>query len=256
MNKFEAFKSGTFALSGKKRKEKRKKNDKGATTKMAGKKRIITKSDLAILETINRFGYMTVKEIAEISERQEKPVYTRLKALCDHGLLNHRRMFYATAGAYWLTHEGKNACYSELTPIKELNVATFNHGLKVVGVYIGLKKRYGEKLIWITDREILSSKVMNASTFKGAFQALKSKVPDGIAVYENRKFAVEVELSLKGRNRMKKIIENYVTALKNNTFQGILYYTGEPRVRKRLEETIADVAGTLANHFQIEALKE
>jgi predicted transcriptional regulator len=245
MDKFKALKSGTFAMLGKK--------STGVMKKMptTNKKRIITKKDLEILETINRFGYMTVKEIAKISGRQEKRIYTRLKTLCDYGLLNYQTLFYGTPRTYWLTYDGKITCDSPLTPIKGLKAATYMHGLKVVGVYIKLKEQYGEGMTWITDREIMSSRVTSAQTFKAAFQALKAKIPDGVIVYENKKFAVEVELSLKGSSRMKKIIGDYVKALSDGVFQAVLYYTDSQRVQKRLEETIMAVAGTSANRFRI-----
>jgi hypothetical protein len=97
----------------------------------------------------------------------------------------------------------------------------------------------------------MSSRVTNAETFKAAFQALKAKIPDGVVVYENKKFAVEMELTLKGSNRMKKIIGDYVKAMSDGIFNAVLYYTDNQRVQKRLEETIIAVAGTSVNRFKI-----
>jgi hypothetical protein len=234
--------------------KRRKANFSMAAKKSEGHK--ITENDIAILTTINRFGFMTVREIAKITGRLETVVYSRLKVLCDYELLENQRLFYGKPGAYWLTYQGKIACESPLSTIKGPRIATYNHDLCVIAVYIELKKKYGEKLSWLTAREIMSEKFAaskngEASPPRNALAPIKGHIADGVALFDDKKFAVEVELSMKGPARLKKIIAEYVKALNSGIFNAVLYDTNNPHIADRLKEVITAVTGQLAGHFRI-----
>jgi hypothetical protein len=76
-----------------------------------------------------------------------------------------------------------------------------------------------------------------------------------VAIYDNKKFAVEVELSLKSSARLRKIIEDYVKLLNKGEFHGILYFSSRRRVAEVLQTTIRAVAGVQAIRFSIGDLK-
>lgn len=219
------------------------------------KNRVITERDIAIMQEINRFGFMTVAEVARLFSIQEQRAYHRLKIMCNFELLQHQRLLHNIPGAYWLTRHGQNACKSALSPIKAPRLATFEHELRVIRVYLNLRERYGSALSWITPREILSTKVAQAQTFKQAFAAMKSKTPDGIAMHDTKRFAIEVELSLKGNVRLKKIIADYARSIHESTFDAVLYYTDQQHIAKKLEDIIAAVAGSTTARFKIGMLK-
>jgi hypothetical protein len=210
---------------------------------------------VTILEEINRFGYMTIREIAAITKRHEKVIYGRLKVLRDQEMLKHKQLLWGRPGAYWLTCKGQRFAKSLLTPIKEPRISTYAHELAIISVFIEIKARYGEKLTWLTARELMSDKISAAQNYKEAFKQLKNRVPDGIALFDGRKFAVEVELALKGKARLSQIINNYAKSLENHLFDGILYYTDQPRIADRLNETINTVAGATAGRFRVGEVK-
>jgi hypothetical protein len=228
-----------------------KKRGCGNDAKRRKKQIAITKNDIVIIGLINRFGFLTVKEISKITNRLEKVVYQRLKLLCDGGFLQHKAIFWGQHGAYWPTYKGQAACRSLLTPIKAPRVATYAHELKVVEVYMALKERYGEKLSWLTARELMSDKIASAADFKQAFKALRSRTPDGIAIYEGRKFAVEVELSLKKNARLRQIIGSYASAINGGLYDLVLYYTDQPGIADKLKAAIAGVGGVAGAKFRV-----
>jgi hypothetical protein len=229
--------------------------DKNKEKTRARKPAAFSENDVTILEEINRFGFMTVREIASITKRHEKVVYSRLKFLCDQEMLKHKQLFWGQPGTYWLTYKGQRLAKSLLTPIKEPRVSTYAHELAVIAVFIEMKARYGEKLTWLTARELMSDKISAAQNYKEAFKQLKNRTPDGIAIFDGRKFAVEVELALKGKSRLTQIVNNYTKSLENHIFDAILYYTNQPRIADRLNETIAAVAGTAAGRFRVGEVK-
>jgi hypothetical protein len=215
----------------------------------------LTENDVIILEEINRFGFMTVREIATITKRHEKVVYSRLKFLCEQEMLKHKQLLWGHPGAYWLTYRGQRFAKSLLTPIKEPRISTYAHELAVIAVFIEMTAKYGEKLSWLTARELMSDKISAAENYKEAFKRLKSKIPDGIALFDGKKFAVEVELTLKGKARLAQIVNNYTKALEKHIFDAILYYTNQPRIANRLNETINAVAGAAAGRFRVGEVK-
>jgi len=216
---------------------------------MSVRGRVITERDKQILNVINRFGFMTVIEVAAIFNMQEQRAYARLKVLNDAGLIKHERILHSYPGAYWITREGRETSGSLLTPIREPRLATFEHELKVIQVYLALKNKYGDNLIWITAREILSGKIADAKTTKEAFRLLKSKIPDALILRDGKRFAIEVELSLKSTPRLKKILADYSANMSKGVFDGVLYYTDKDTIAERLEKLISTTA--FAGQFRI-----
>jgi hypothetical protein len=203
------------------------------------KNQTLTKNDLDILDKINRFGFLTVREIARMTDRQETVIYRRIKLLCDGDYLNHKLIFWGQPGAYWLTYKGKTICNSPLSTIRCPSVGTYAHELKVAEVYINLKGKYGDKFSWLTARELVSEKVDAAADYARAFKSMKTRrTPDGVLLYNSQKIAIEVELSLKRKIRQRQIISNYMKLLNHGIFDMVIYFIDKTTVGEHLKEAI------------------
>jgi hypothetical protein len=214
----------------------------------------ITERDRDIITLINKFGFMTADRLGKIYSISQSRVHRRLKILCDKNLLRHNRLLSAYPGAYWPTKDGKELSGSFLTPIHAPRLATFEHDLKVIDVYIDIKEKYGDSVNWLTSREILSRRITEARSTREAFQALKSKIPDAILVRGDKKFAVEIELSTKSRQRLRKILAGYAASLAQGTLNSVLYYTTRQTIAERLERLIEEA--NLSEYFRILKIKD
>jgi hypothetical protein len=213
----------------------------------------ITERDKNIIALINRFGFMTADKLSKIYGITQSRIHRRLKILCDRNLLNHERILSAYPGAYWPTRNGKELSDSFLSPIHGPRLATFEHDLKVVDVYIDIKEKYKNSVDWLTSREILSNRISEAKDASEAFKVLKSKVPDAIVIRDGKKFAIEVELSAKSRQRLRKILSGYAVSLAQGVLNGVLYYTTKQSIAERLERLITEA--NLTGQFRILILK-
>ncbi|GHV48768.1 hypothetical protein FACS1894204_13160 [Synergistales bacterium] len=214
----------------------------------------ITERDRQIIALINKFGFFTADRLSKIYAISQNRIYRRLKVLHDNKLLQYKRFLNAYPGVYWPTKDGKELSDSQLTPIHAPRIATFEHELRVIDVYISVKEKYGDSVQWITAREIISNRIAEARDAKEVLQVLKSKIPDAILIRENKKFAVEVELSVKSRQRLKKILTNYAVSLTQSIFDGVLYYITKKSVAERLERLITET--NLTGQFRILRLEE
>lgn len=212
-------------------------------------RRVITERDREIIGLINRFGFITADKLALIYGISENRMRRRLKVLVDYELLKHERLLSAYPGVYWPTRDGKELSGNPLTPIVKPRFATFEHELAVIDVYLEVKQKYGDSINWITAREIMSNRLAHARDAKEAFRLLKSKIPDALIMREGKKFAVEVELSLKGLPRLKKILADYNSGIAQGAFDGVLYYTDKETVFSRLTQILS--GAPMARQFQI-----
>lgn len=221
---------------------------------IAMKKKVITERDREIIGLINRFGFITADRLSQVYRISESRIRRRLKILCDYGFLKHERILHAYPGAYWATREGKELSDSLLTPIRIPRFATFEHELSVFDVFIDFKTRYEDSFTWITARELMSNQMAEARNTKEAFKLLKTKIPDALVLRGDKKFAIEVELSVKGLVRLKKILSDYNTNLAKGVFDGVLYYTDKSNIEDRLENLIKQLS--LAERFRILRIKK
>jgi hypothetical protein len=163
------------------------------------------------------------------------------------GLVKHVQLIHGQPGVYWLTRIGGQACGSSLKPLKEPVLQTFVHDLQLVGLANQLETTYPD-ITWITAREIMSQRLQGVTDRKVALQQMAAQIPDGILVREGRRFAVELELSLKADKRLQNIVTNYGKDILAGHYTAVLYYCGTKVIWERISQLAAQTAA--ADRFQ------
>ena len=71
-----------------------------------GEVMLITQRDEELLNWINRFGYVSIKQIADYWQVSEVTAYGRMKKLVSNEYLVHQRFLYQAPGLYWVSKKG------------------------------------------------------------------------------------------------------------------------------------------------------
>jgi DNA-binding Lrp family transcriptional regulator len=211
----------------------------------AKKKAVITERDIAIMQEINRHGFMGAEEISRTFKMANMTAYKRLEKLQETGLIKHARILYAYPGVYWLTFAGKGTCKSGLSTISTISAATFEHDMRLLRLSLDLKAKYGERLReWRTPRELRAQKYNIYEDKESGFKAMKSHTPDALIVMDAgggaalTKIALELELSPKSTPRLKGIVESYAIALRRGRINRVVYYCSSEAIKRRVKEHI------------------
>lgn len=160
----------------------------------------LTSRDIEILNFINDFGFCEILHIEKRFNVRGSRSYQLMQRLIEMGLLKHERIFYKRHGIFRLSSKG--ADYTSLPPVDKIPVGIYDHQLSIVDVYLKLRKIYPE-FEWISERQLQHEKFFDGVGKSG-------HLSDGILVLPgNKQIAIEVELRLKGKNRIERILKGY-----------------------------------------------
>ena len=175
----------------------------------------LTERDVQILVFINEFGFCTLQHL-ETQFCFKKPRSSQImRRLVNAGLVVYDRIFYERPGVYHLTQKG--ARYTGLPPLKRIPLGNYIHEITLLDVYLKLKIDYPDAL-WISERRLKQDKFFE-SVKKGGH------ISDGMLVFQGGlRVAIEVELTLKSRERLEQIFKNYGTQFEINE---VWYYCAE-----------------------------
>lgn len=160
----------------------------------------LVKRDIEILQFINEFGYCDMPRLMKQFQLKKTWMYEIVQRLISEKLLKHERIFHAKHGVYYLTVKG--AKYTDLPPIDRVTVGRYEHHMCVLSVYSVLKKKY-PSAHWVTERKLKYDLFFDGIGKSGHVADGMLQFPDG------KQIAIEVELSVKGRNRIEKILKGY-----------------------------------------------
>lgn len=121
----------------------------------------------------------------------------RLKKLVDNGYLERKKYVYGIAGIYQITPFAGRIF--NLGNINKVRLEQLEHDIAVVDTYLYFKERFGLK-----SSDVESEKEQRS---KQGF-ITRGHVPDFIINYQDKKYAVEVELSLKSKDRFHNNVKN------------------------------------------------
>ncbi|MCQ6398577.1 hypothetical protein NPM16_30290, partial [Bacillus cereus] len=79
--------------------------------------------------------------------------------------------------------------------------------------------------------------------------ALAMRVADGILIVNGKKYAVELELSLKNRTRVKQIIGDYAERIAKGQYVSVIYVVEKESIAKVLREEMNQTV--VSDRFQI-----
>lgn len=138
--------------------------------------------------------------------------YQLMKRLAKGGFVNHERIFYGVPGVFSVTRGG--AEFTDLPAIKEVSKESYKHQLAIIDTYLKLRNEYPDAE-WVSERQ-----VRREHFYKGLSKS--THISDGILVMpDERQIAIEVELTVKSRKRLQKILWGYAT---HKTFDEVWYF--------------------------------
>lgn len=160
----------------------------------------LTKRDKEILQFVNAVGWCIAPQLGKRFSMQWWIVYRIMKRLIGAGLVVHQRVHFDLHGIYYLTSEG--AALTDLPPIDRVSKGIYDHQRLLVDVVIKLRELYPDT-IWISERHLIQQKFQYGIGRLG-------HVADGVLIFpDTKKVAIEVELSLKAKQRLEKIFRAY-----------------------------------------------
>ena len=164
---------------------------------------IIGQRDINILKLVYRFKFCFGRHIEALAGfNGSRACDRRLRVLVDAGYLARKKYLYGLPYLYTVTHKGRILIGANKRENK-IRLEQINHDATVLDALIYCKAKYGFSL-----GEMESEKELH---IKDGFGGRKHH-PDFVFVYQGKKYAVEVELTLKAKSNLEKNIrDNYLT---------------------------------------------
>jgi hypothetical protein len=126
--------------------------------------------------------------------------YQLVGKLVEAGFLKHERVFFGRHGVYRLSKKG--ASHTDLPALKNVPLGNYAHEVNLIHVYLKLSSLYPEAR-FISERQLKRDKFFDGVGKTG-------HLSDGFLVFpDGKQVSIEVELSLKGRNRFQSILKSY-----------------------------------------------
>ncbi len=183
---------------------------------------LITKRDREMMRWVNGVGFAMIKQIAEKMSMSNWAVYKRVKKLVRIECLAHHRVYHGLPGVYCVTTLGAECVGSDLPALRMISKATYDHDLVLTQLVIKLLKTVGGELT--TERELRYQKTQDGI---GQF----GHIADAEIIIDNKKIAIELELTKKGNRRLKKIINDY---MKNFDIHEVWYFCANNQIKKQV----------------------
>ena len=183
----------------------------------------ITERDKKVLRAINRFGYADARFVSSYFNWHKKLTYRRLNKLTQHNFLHFDWIFQGKAGVYRVTRSGAELSQDHLPPVRRINLATYDHQLRVLSLSLRLLDEHGGE--FVSERDLRHQLGINTNNSK-------VHVPDGVLILNEQRVAIEVELSVKSQQRIEKILHHY---RKDFSYQSVWYYCGTQEVQNKID---------------------
>ncbi len=159
----------------------------------------LTDRDKAILCFINECGFCVMPQIQREFNLKFPRSYQVMKRLIEAGYVLHKEIFKHQHGIYHLTKKG--AAQTSLPPVLQISLGGYQHQLLITDIRQHLCFKHSNTK-WISERYLKQQKF-----YYGIGKA--GHIADGILVFSDKKVAIEVELSMKGKRRIEKILSAY-----------------------------------------------
>ena len=162
----------------------------------------LTDRDIEILRFINDCGYCSTQHLTQFLSVKRARIYQILKRLVQRKFIIKEYLLHGHPAIYYLTAEG--ASFTELPPIDYVSLGTYRHQIIMIDVALQLMRVHPEAL-WISERHLKHDKYHDGIGKRG-------HVADSLLVFpDHRQVAIEVELSVKGKQRIEGIIKSYAS---------------------------------------------
>lgn len=205
---------------------------------MRGGLSLIDDTDFLLLQAIGKWRFLLSRHLILLSPLSERTTYRRLKLLEKAKYLKHERVLYGVPALYTLTHKGKMLIGLNKRDSK-FRIEQIEHDILCVDMAFHFMKRFQLSISDITGEKELHS-------LRGF--GSRQHVPDLTFTYAQKTFAVEVELSLKAKETLRK-----------NTELNFMNYDNQIWIIRKKNTTLLSRLGDLTTWYpniQIEYLEE
>jgi hypothetical protein len=217
----------------------------------------ITDRDRHLLSFIGEHRLVLAAHVQALLGISAGAAYARLHALSEAGFLIHRPLFQGEQGCYQISHKGLQLIGSAL-PRPRIDLRGYRHDVGVA--WLSLAARHG---VFGPMREVHAERLLRShdGTEDGRADPLGVRLggvgpsgrarlhyPDLVLVGEDgRRFAIELELSAKGRSRLEQIIAGYGA---DPRIDRVLYLVDDARVARGVRAAAANVGISHLVHVQ------
>ncbi len=192
----------------------------------------LTQRDQHLLQWINGHGFVTVQQAATWMGVCYFIGWRRISRLTDAGYLQHKRFEHAAPRAHWLTNKGWKTSGDHLKAPKAINRVTYFHDTMLVDL--------AQALVAETGGMFTPERRLRANLFAEG-RKTKGHLPDGLLHLDGQKpIAIELERSVKGADRLRKIVTDYVVDTK---LQEVWYFVTNADVRRMIEKATRPYSG-------------
>jgi len=215
---------------------------------------VLTQRDIAIAEWVGRQGAVRAEHVMARFSIGRTAAYRRLHELVAFGLLRRHRLLYRDGGLLTATAEGlRCAGLDRLMPAR-ISLALVPHMIASAAFAADLEPRLVDEQL-LSDREHRAAEIAAgepiASAIIGAPRSGHEGLhrPDFALIKRDRgvAVAVEIELTLKNRTRLERILRGYLRNQINQNVSIVRYHAAPP---------IADAVQRAARAVGAEAILE
>ncbi len=184
----------------------------------------LTERDYIVLRQIDRWRFCLSRHIFYLGGfSSQRTTDRRLKLLIEAGYIQRRKILYGIPYLYSLTYQGKLLIHTSLKGEK-IRIEKITHDISVLDTAIYFILKYGVK-----QDDILTEKELHRLD---GFSTRKHQ-PDFVIKNQDEKICIEVELTLKAKNRLEKNIQdNFV----NYDYQKWIVPNTQIRIKNILQE--------------------
>jgi len=160
---------------------------------------VVTDRDIRIIRETARWRVLLGRQVKIIGGfTGTRATDRRLKKLVDNGFLEKKKYIYGIASIYNVTPLAKRK-FDLGTYINKVRLEQIEHDMAVVDTYLYLKEKYS-----IKSDDVKSEKELRNE--KGFIT--RGHVPDFTFNCQDEKYAVEIELTLKSKERFQSNVKN------------------------------------------------
>ncbi|MGA8337860.1 MAG: hypothetical protein WB761_24215 [Solirubrobacteraceae bacterium] len=187
---------------------------------------MLTSRDREIVNWIGRQGVVRAEHVMVRFSIGRTASYRRLHVLVDYGLVRRHRLLYNDGGLLTATAEGLR--WAELDQLPRISLALVPHMIASAALAAELEPRLVHETL-LSDREHRAAENAAGQPLASAILApdrARLHRPDFALVGIDWVVAIEIELTLKTRARLERILRGY---LRNRDLASVRYYAA-PRI--------------------------
>lgn len=193
----------------------------------------------SMLVWINSFGFVHRHHLAKRFSFTGSKNDHVIDCMINSGLLIETKLLHDTPAMIYLSKAGAKHSDTNLSAIKKINLSKYQHDITLVDISFALEAE--AKGIFIPERTMRKAKKINGVGHKG-------HVSDGELITPQKKIAIELEFSAKGKQRRQSIIRSY---LRNIYYDELWYIYKDQYIYKQLQPLVAKM-----DFIKLKALSE